>query len=254
MSQTIQSQINQREGGKPMQCQQAQHSKANKIEPRGVLVWDLPVRVTHWLLVVMMIIAYATHLLGYDYYEYHIWSGYSVCVLVMFRMIWGIVGTQHARFINFIKGPKSTYNYVRTLGKKENPSYVGHNPLGALMVVFLLGGLLMQSITGLFANDEVFNVGPFYLYINEDLSLQLTSLHRQVFYWIVAAVVLHILAVLLHRVLKGEKLVNAMITGRKLLNVYTEHKVTGIPSSKLKLALAVLLVVTLTFSSLIWLA
>ncbi|WP_198673700.1 cytochrome b/b6 domain-containing protein [Algibacillus agarilyticus] len=252
MPQTIQSQISDScADPELMNTDIKLHIQITGATPRNILVWDIPVRVIHWLLVVMMIIAYSTHLLGYDYYEYHVWSGYCVCVLVAFRIVWGIVGTYHARFINFIKGPKSTYHYLRKISHKESKTYMGHNPLGALMVVALLAGLLVQSITGLFANDEVFNVGPLYLYIDEELSLQLTSLHRLLFYWIFAAVVIHILAIFLHRVLKGEQLAKAMLTGKKLTYLHNE---SSIPSSKLKLALAILLVILVGFISLIQLA
>ncbi len=176
-----------------------------------VLVWDLPVRIFHWLLVLAVAGAFITDQLGVTYFKYHVWCGYTVLVLIAFRLIWGLVGTRHARFANFIRGPKTILSYL----KGEQNHWPGHNPLGALMVLLLLGGFLVQAATGLFSNDEIFNVGPLYGYIGNELSLRLTSLHRQLFYWLAGAIALHVLAVIGYRVFKREKLVEAMVTGRK---------------------------------------
>lgn len=185
-------------------------------ETRAALVWDLPVRIFHWTLVVAFIAAFVTDRLGVAYFKYHVWCGYTVLVLVAFRIIWGFVGTRHARFCNFVRGPAAIWHYLR--GKElrgREGHFAGHNPLGALMVLALLIGLLLQAVTGLFSNDEIFNVGPLYGYIDNELSLRLTSLHRQLFYWIAGAIGVHILAVLAHRIFKKENLVKAMFTGRK---------------------------------------
>jgi cytochrome b len=178
-------------------------------------VWDFPVRFFHWSLVAAITTAFATNKLGVNYFKYHVWAGYAVIVLVAFRLIWGLVGTRHARFWNFLRGPTETLAYARDLVKGEDKHYPGHNPLGALMVLSLLGALAAQSILGLFGNDEIFNVGPLYGYVTKDFSLVLTSIHRQLFYWLAGAVALHILAVIAHKVFKNENLVRAMITGRK---------------------------------------
>ncbi len=204
-------------------------------------VWDLPVRIFHWLLVLAIIGAYVTHQAGVEYFKYHLWCGYTVVVLVSFRILWGLVGTYHARFWNFIRGPVHTLRYaVNTLRDRET-HYAGHNPLGAVMVVILLTTLLVQSITGMFGNDEILNFGPLYGYISNELSLKLTSLHRILFYWIMGAAALHILAVVAHRVFKGENLVMAMFTGRKPADkVKPEEEIS---SSRLWLALVILAVV-----------
>lgn len=167
------------------------------------------------MLVLAIIGAYVSYKAGITYFKYHLWCGYTVVVLVGFRIVWGIVGTYHARFWNFVRGPIQTLRYgFNTLrGKEEH--YAGHNPLGAIMVLVLLSALLTQGITGLFGNDEILNFGPLYGHINHELSLKLTSLHRNLFYWIMGAVALHILAVVAHRVFKGENLVAAMFSGRK---------------------------------------
>jgi cytochrome b len=197
-------------------------------------VWDLPVRVFHWMLVIAFIGAFVTNRLGVAYFEYHVWCGYAVLVLVVFRILWGIVGTRHALFRNFVRGPIETARYALALLRGRHPHYPGHNPLGALMVVTLLLALAIQAASGLFGNDEIFNVGPLYGYVSKELSLQLTSLHRQLFWWIAAAAGLHILAVIAHHVFRREKLVQAMITGRK--PAYGLDKAVGIHSSRTWLA------------------
>lgn len=201
-------------------------------------VWDIPVRIFHWLLVLAFIGAYITNRAGVEYFKYHLWCGYTVVVLVCFRIVWGLVGTRHARFWNFVRGPVHTLRYALELLRGTETHYAGHNPLGAIMVLVLLATLLLQSLTGLFSNDEIFNFGPLYGYISNELSLKLTSLHRILFYWILGAVALHILAVIAHRVIKGENLVSAMFTGSKPADHVKPQD--EIKSSRLWLALFVL--------------
>lgn len=96
-------------------------------------VWDLPVRIFHWLLVILFAAAYITHVLGTDYFIYHLWSGYAMLVLVSFRILWGFVGSYHARFSNFVRNPIATIKYAFSIFKKNDKHYAGHNPLGALI-------------------------------------------------------------------------------------------------------------------------
>lgn len=209
-------------------------------------VWDLPVRITHWLLVLGIAGSYATHKLGVEYFEYHLWFGYGVVVMAAFRILWGIFGTRHARFASFVRGPRATWNYLRALTHGGAHSRPGHNPLGAWMVVFLLAALLAQGLTGLFANDEIFNTGPLYGYVSDATSLALTSWHRRLFDWILVAVALHVGAVLAHRVLGGQDLVRPMFSGRKDAALVAEHE--AISSSRLWLAAILLAGVVATVS------
>jgi cytochrome b len=211
-------------------------------------VWDLPVRIVHWLLVVGMAGAYLTHEAGVAYFRYHVWFGYLVVVLAAFRIVWGFVGTRHARFSRFVRGPRATWRYLVALPRGTAPGHPGHNPLGAWMVLFLLAGLAAQGITGLFANDEIFNTGPLYGYVSDALSLTLTSWHRRIFDWLLIGVALHVLAVIAHRVLAKHDLIAAMFTGRKHARAVPDEDV--IYSSRLWLA--VLLAGTLA-AALAWL-
>jgi cytochrome b len=197
-------------------------------------VWDLPVRIFHWSLVGAFVAAFVTNKLGVRCFKYHVWAGYAVILLVAFRLIWGLVGTRHARFRNFLRGPVETLAYTLGLHAGKDAHYPGHNPLGALMVLALLAALAAQSALGLFANDEIYNVGPLYGYVSKECSLALTSIHRRLFYWLAGAVVLHVLAVIAHKVFKNENLVRAMITGRKPHHAVPAHE--AIHSSRLWLA------------------
>ncbi|MGD0633528.1 MAG: cytochrome b/b6 domain-containing protein [Beijerinckiaceae bacterium] len=224
-------------------------------------VWDLPVRIFHWSVAGAFVAAFVTNKLGIAYFKYHVWAGYAVIVLVAFRLVWGLIGTRHARFWNFIRGPKETLIYARGLlvSKSRNAKnseaknhgaesrhYAGHNPLGAIMVLALLVGLGAQSTLGLFSNDEIFNTGPLYGYVTKDVSLVFTSIHRQLFYWLAGAVALHVLAVIGHRVFKNENLVRAMITGRKPHHAVAASE--AITSSRVWLAVFVGLVLTLALA------
>jgi cytochrome b len=205
-------------------------------------VWDLPVRLFHWTLAAAFLGAFITNRLGVSYFKYHVWCGYAVIVLVSFRILWGFVGTYHAQFRHFVRGPITTLRYAARLLGGNASSHLGHNPLGAWMVVFLLAGLAVQAVTGLFGNDEIFNTGPLVGYVTKDVSLRLTSLHRHLFYWIAAAITLHVLAVVAHRVFDQSDLVRAMITGRK--QSHRAEAADHISSSRIWLA--VLLTVAIT--------
>jgi cytochrome b len=178
-------------------------------------VWDVPVRVFHWTLVLAIVAAFVTNRLGVAYFQYHVWCGYLVLVLILFRIVWGLVGTKHALFSNFVRGPKATVRYAAKFIRGRREHYAGHNPLGAWMIVTLLGMLGIQALLGLVADDEIFNTGPLSGYVSHEVSLRLTSIHRIMFYWIAAAIAIHILAVLAHTFLAQENLIRAMLTGHK---------------------------------------
>ena len=210
-------------------------------------VWDLPVRIFHWGLASAFLAAFVTNRLGVTYFKYHVWAGYAVLALVAFRVVWGFLGTRHARFGNFLRKPREVLAYVRSLFSGHGPHYAGHNPAGALMVLALLAGAGVQAVTGLFSNDEIFNVGPLYGLVTKAQSLVLTSVHSKLFYVLAAAIAAHVLAVLAHKIFKGENLVRAMITGRKPAAVTPPEE--AISSSRLWLAapLALLVVAALAW-------
>ena len=176
------------------------------------LVWDLPLRVTHWTLMVTVAGAWATHYAGTRWFAWHRTLGYATLVLVVFRIVWGFVGTKHARFAAFLRGPGAVLAYLRTRPLGATP---GHNPLGAVSVIAMLAVLLLQAVTGLFANDEIANAGPFYGWIAPGTSNRLSGLHEANSNVLLALVVLHLVAVAWYARVAGRPLVRAMITGRK---------------------------------------
>jgi cytochrome b len=213
------------------------------------LVWDIPVRAVHWILVLSLIFAYITHYLGIEYYAYHVASGYVVIVVAVFRLIWGVLGTPHARFKNFIRGPVETWKYLNDFIRGKEAHHVGHNPLGALMIVMLLSCMLMQAVSGLFTTDDIFNYGPLYAFVSDSASNFLGSVHRNLFYVLLCFVATHVAAIIYHRIIKRENLLKAMITGRKVLPPNKNE--LAIESSRLTLALWIVTIVSLSFAYLL---
>jgi len=199
------------------------------------LVWDLPVRLIHWALVLSVAAAWATHYAGVEWFAWHRRFGYAVLVLVAFRIVWGFAGTRHARFSNFVRGPRGLLAHVRG----QAGAAPGHSPLGALSVLALLVLLLLQASTGLFANDEIMNMGPFYGLIAPELSNRITSLHRASSEWLLVLIALHVAAVAFYVRVRRQPLIRAMVTGRKPEQaVAASEEITG---SRLPLAAAILL-------------
>ena len=110
----------------------------------SVAVWDLPVRLFHWSLVVLLVIAWSTAQAGLSWMPYHLWTGYAILTLILFRLLWGIFGSRHARFSDFIGPPGAAWRYARQLAAGRHPFYLGHNPLGGYMVALLLTLVLIQ--------------------------------------------------------------------------------------------------------------
>ena len=182
-----------------------------------VKVWDVPVRVFHWLLVAAVAFLVVSGKVGGNLMEYHVYAGYSVLALVLFRVLWGFAGSTHARFASFVAGPSRGLAYARRLLSGAPAHSAGHNPLGGWMVIVLLLSLLLQGGTGLFSNDDIAFEGPLYPFISKSLSDRLTSLHHVNANVLIALVAVHVAAVLFHAFVKKEDLVRAMFTGVKRL-------------------------------------
>lgn len=182
-----------------------------------VLVWDAWVRLFHWAVVALVAFSWWSGTEGGTVMEYHMLSGYAILALVLFRLLWGLVGSTHARFSDFLRGPRTVAAAARELFSRRPMPYAGHNPVGGWMVVALLAALAVQAGTGLFANDDIFIEGPLYRHVSKATSDLLTRVHHWNFNVILALVALHVAGVLYHRIAKRENLVAAMITGRKHL-------------------------------------
>lgn len=188
----------------------------------SVRVWDLPVRLFHWLIVILVAFSWWSAEEGGVMLKYHMWSGYTVLTLLLFRLGWGVIGSRYARFADFVHGPRRVLATAGALFDRRPLPVAGHNPVGGWMVVVLLVCLLVQAATGLFANDDLFNEGPLYAYVGKDWSDRLTAIHHLNFTVLVSLIAVHVLAVAWHRLRKGERLVTAMVTGRKTLPSGTE--------------------------------
>ncbi|MFM7626619.1 MAG: cytochrome b/b6 domain-containing protein [Gammaproteobacteria bacterium] len=185
----------------------------NPADPRReASVWDSWVRLTHWSLVICVAGSWLTRELEGDWFAWHTRFGYAVLVLVVTRILWGFVGSKHARFKDFVRGPRALIAYLQASSSER---MLGHNPLGALMIIAFLALLLMQAVTGLFANDQVFETGPLFGYVAIETSDRLTTIHKQTFDWIIAAIGVHVAAALFYLWVKRENLILPMITGRK---------------------------------------
>lgn len=178
-------------------------------------VWDLPVRLMHWGLALAVLGAWLTRELEGDWFAWHVRCGYAVLLIAATRIIWGFVGTRHARFGDFVRGPAAIMAYLRAKPDDEAARSAGHNPLGALMILALLAMTLAQAVLGLFANDEALEVGPLYGYVSDDTSDLLTGLHERLFDILAVAVAVHVAAALFYLAVRRENLILPMITGRK---------------------------------------
>ena len=202
------------------------------------LVWDLPIRIFHWLTVALIIFSWYSVEIMEDL-DKHFISGYCVLALVMFRLFWGFLGTRHALFKSMIYAPRKIINYATGLFKNETVQFAGHNPLGSLSVFALLALLLLQAVSGLFSNDEDWYFGPLSDYVSTTTADRLTEFHHLNFDVLLGFIVLHILAVLYYLFIKKENLVKPMLTGKKHLEEVGEDV---IPSSKSARALFILCV------------
>ena len=146
------------------------------ISPR-IRVWDLPTRIFHWALAVLVVFSYTTGKIGGDLMGWHLRSGYAILALLVFRLAWGIVGSQTSRFNHFVRGPRAAIAYARAIMARSPPLLVGHNPLGGWMVLFMLALLLFQAATGLFADDEIATQGPLAVKVSSAAVSRMSKLH-----------------------------------------------------------------------------
>ena len=180
-----------------------------------VRLWDLPTRLFHWLLVVLVVSSFATGKLGGNWMLYHERCGEAILALLIFRLAWGFIGSTASRFHTFLAGPSTVLRYALTLFRREPDHHLSHNPLGGWSVAAMLLVLLIQAGTGLFANDDIATEGPLYKWVSKAASDRLTSIHRLNHDVIIILVAVHVAAVLFHLIYKRENLITPMITGIK---------------------------------------
>ena len=174
-------------------------------------VWDLPLRLFHWGLVLLVISQVVTATLGGNAMEYHALGGYAILALLLFRLAWGFVGGTHARFASFVRGPAAVLGYLR--GRVAAGD--GHTPLGALSVVAMLLSLLVQATTGLFATDDVMMDGPLVKHVPARVVELATAIHDVNAILLLSLVALHVAAVLYYLLVRRRNLILPMISGPK---------------------------------------
>ncbi|HEY4368141.1 MAG TPA: cytochrome b/b6 domain-containing protein [Steroidobacteraceae bacterium] len=206
-----------------------------------VRIWDAPLRLVHWLIVLCVAISWWTSKIGE--LEYHRYSGYVLLGLLVFRLYWGFAGGDTARFVNFIKGPKAILAYLRQLPQRAGTSHFsvpGHNPLGALSVIVLLVLLLAQVGLGLFAGDvDGIESGPLSSYVSFETTRTCAELHEQVFNFLLGFIVLHVVAVLFYLIFKRDNLIAAMIHGRRAFHPHNSPQLRFASWPRLLIGIAI---------------
>ena len=223
-----------------------------------VRVWDTPTRLFHWILVLLIASAW----ISFEYSEkfgdftlrWHRWNGMAILVLIVWRLVWGFVGSSTARFANFVKWPWQAAGYGLDLLRGRDRHFLGHNPLGTYMILALLGLVALQATLGLFTlehNDTV--AGPLKRLVADEERIKLISyLHRRGFNIILAFVGLHVLANLGYQLVKKDPLITGMITGRKPAGDYEDEAEARIGARPLLRAFLWLLVaVTIVFGTIL---
>jgi len=179
------------------------------------LVWDIPVRLFHWLLVLCLLGQWLTAEVLEDAMDIHFYIGYFTLGLIIFRLIWGFVGTKYSKFTSFISGPKIMLAYLRSIISKQHTLSIGHNSVGGLILpaVIILVGL--QAISGLFTSDDIVYSGPYYGSANVELQQWMQWLHHNVFNVLLAIIALHLLAIAWYLIFLKHNLIQPMLDGKK---------------------------------------
>lgn len=210
--------------------------------PSHQKVWDVPTRLVHWSLVILIALSWWS--VENKRMDIHYWSGLCVVGLIVFRIYWGFAGPETARFARFIKGPRAIFSYAGKLFRPDYRASFGHNPLGALSVIALLLVVAIQAGMGLFASDTSYvSSGPLSNLVDYETSEEITELHEDFFNVVLAVIGLHLAAIIFYLVGKRTNLIGPMITGRrKAVNV--EGPPAGIaPVSWIRLAIGIVLAV-----------
>lgn len=179
-------------------------------------VWDLPTRIFHWSLMLAVIGLVITGNVGGNAMVWHFRFGFCVLTLLLFRIVWGLVGGRWSRFSSFIYAPSTIIQYIKGLGKPEHS--VGHNPMGAGWVFALLFFLLAQVGSGMMSDDEISASGPLAKFVSNAVVSQATFYHKEIGKVVLAVlIVLHLAAILFYLFKKKENLIKPMLHGDKLI-------------------------------------
>lgn len=178
-------------------------------------MWDLPTRLFHWLTVVLVPAVYVTARL--DWMDWHGFAGTALLALLLFRLAWGFLGSETARFAGFLAAPRVALRHLARLFRREPDAQIGHNPAGGWMVLLLLALLLGEALTGIVVNNDVADQGRLTALLPAWLADLITDLHAMLWQALLAAVALHLAAIAIYAMAKGHHLLRPMLTGRKQL-------------------------------------
>ena len=178
-----------------------------------IRVWDLPTRLFHWSLALLVVFSFVTGRLGGNWMAWHLKSGYAILALVLFRIAWGFAGSDSARFASFLRGPRVALDYARELRAGRHPFTPGHNPLGGWMVAAMLLAVALQAATGLFSDDEIATQGPLAVKVSDATVSRMSAIHSGWEWAIVALVAVHVAAIATYRWRWNRRLVGPMLHG-----------------------------------------
>jgi cytochrome b len=182
---------------------------------RRVRVWDVPTRLFHWAVVILVVAAYVTWQL--NWMDWHTRCGYAVLALALFRILWGLFGSETARFTRFLAAPRLAAHHLLHAFHREPDRQAGHNAAGGWMVLLFVLLLLGEALSGLYVANDVADEGPLTELTPAPIADAITALHSILWDALLAAVAVHLLAIVVYAAAKGHKLVRPMITGWKLL-------------------------------------
>jgi cytochrome b len=202
---------------------------------RPVLVWDMPTRLFHWSTLALFLAEYLTWRL--NWMVLHAWAGDTLLALLFFRILWGFFGSESARFRRFIASPRAALRHLASILERAPDHEVGHNPAGGWMVLLILVLLLGQVLTGIYINNDVAVEGPFSELLSARTANLITDMHTVLWYALLAAVALHLLAIVVYAAVKRQNLLMPMITGVKNLPYDVPAPLTA-PRARALVALA----------------
>jgi cytochrome b len=206
------------------------------------LIWDLPTRLFHWCLVLAVFYSWLS-IEVLENMQHHFYSGYVVLTLLLFRLVWGFVGSHYSRFKSFIFSPSVLLSYSKVLfsksGSKPAKRYLGHNPLGGISVIIMISTLLAQAILGLFSSDDYF-FGPLSGLVSAEVIAQISELHLLNSNTVFVVIGLHVLAIIYYKIIKREPLTSAMLSGNKELPESDTMPESNVASRLLALAVIIL--------------
>lgn len=183
---------------------------------RRVRVWDPALRVFHWSLASLVIANILLGKFGPNVMTLHFWLGYAIIALLVFRLVWGFIGPEPARFGSFLRGPSAVADYGRHLFRRQPSHSYGHNPIGGISALAMLIALAWQAVTGLMSDPEDFvNIGPLADNVGSATAKAAVGWHHAGANLVLVLIGLHLAAILFYRVWKNEDLIRPMITGWK---------------------------------------